>query len=218
MSNFVLSEEARKQIRLTLEVTNAIEREYIDDVILHIDGSLVNASILEKSGDSMGTKSEINALHKAVEKLLPTIRDLSVESKLALNDCLDKLDNEQKHSIFFPASLPCNRTETLDFQICAEIMEKAAAGALSSISVKRGASNSFKARAIAFHLRESLEDFGIEITTTDTGPFMAITDIVISELLPTEKNTAYSRHGKWAAKVSNLSDVNLATMEVDTQE
>ena len=70
----MLSEEAWKQIRLTLEVTNAIEREYIDDVILHIDGSLVNASILEKSGDSMGTRSEINALHKAVEKLLPTIR------------------------------------------------------------------------------------------------------------------------------------------------
>lgn len=214
----MLSEDARGQMRLTLKGMKGIEREHIDDVISHIQASLVNASILEESGNPKGTKSEIKALHKAIERLLPTIRNLSVESKLALNDCLNKLDNEQKHSDFFPASLPRNRTETLDLQIYAEIMEKAAAGALSNINVKLGASINFKARAIAIHIRESLEEFGIDITTTDDRPFMAILNVALSDLLPTKKDASYHRHGRWAKSVENISEVNWASMTVDNKE
>jgi len=218
VSNFVLSEDARKQIRLTLEVTNVIEREYIDDVISHIDASLGNAGILEESGKSKESRSELAALHKSIVQLLGKIRALSLDSKLALDDYFNEGDDEQSFANQI-AGLPRQKGERLDkLQIYAEAMEKAAVGALSNIRVKRGARPNFNARSIAFHLRESLEDFGINVTSYDVGPYMAILHVALSELVPTEKDESYRRHGLWAISVTDLSEVDLTSMTVDNEE
>ncbi len=205
------------EIRNILKKTNKIKPAQMDDAIWCIDASLGNAEILEKSGNPKESSIELTALRRSIVLLLGTIRDLSLESKLALDDCLSEWDNEQKHSTQI-SGLPRQSGERLDkLQIYAEAMEKAAAGALSNIRVKRGPRPNFNARSIAFHLRESLEDFGIKVTSYEKGPYMEILQVAFSELIPTEKGESYWRHGKWAISVGDLSEVDLASMTVDSE-
>ena len=216
MSNFVLSEDTRLEIRKILERTTKIEPEQMDDAISCIDASLGNAGILEESGKSKESRSELAALHKSIVQLLGKIRALSLDSKLALDDYFNEGDDEQSFANQI-AGLSRQKGERLDkLQIYAEAMEKAASDALSEIKVRLGARPNFNARSIAFHLRESLEDFGIKVTSYDDGPYMAILYYAISELVPTEKDESYRRHGLWAISVTDISEVDLASMTVDT--
>lgn len=218
MSNFVLSENTRIEIRKVLKKTKKIEPEQMDDAIWCIDASLVNAEILEESGKSKESRSELAALHKSIVQLLGKIRALSLDSRLALDDYFNEGDDKQSFANQI-AGLPRQKGERLDkLQIYAEAMEKAAVGALSNIRVKRGARPNFNARSIAFHLRESLETYGIKVNKYDNGPYMAILHVALSELVPTEKDESYRRHGLWAISITNISEVDFASMTVDNQK
>ena len=201
-----------------LNKTNQIETAQMDDAIWCIDASLVNAEILEESGKSKESRSELAALHKSIVQLLGKIRALSLDSKLALDDYFNEGDDEQSFANQI-AGLSRQKGERLDkLQIYAEAMEKAAVGALSNIRVKRGARPNFNARSIAFHLRESLETYGIKVNKYDNGPYMAILRDALSELIPTESGQAYRRHGLWAISVKDISKVDFASMTVDNQK
>ena len=218
MSNFVLSENTRIEIRKALKKTKKIEPEQMDDAIWCIDASLVNAEILEESGKSKESRSELAALHKSIVQLLGKIRALSLDSRLALDDYFNEGDDKQSFANQI-AGLPLQTGERLDkLQIYAEAMENATSNALSEINVRRGPPLNFNARSIALHLRESLETYGIKVNKYDNGPYMAILRDALSELIPTESGQAYRRHGLWAISVKDISKVDFASMTVDNQK
>ena len=47
---------------------------------------------------------------------------------------------------------------------------------------------------------------------------MAILNVALSELVPTEEGEAYRRHGLWAIRVTDISEVDWASMKVDTKK
>lgn len=221
----MLSKKARDEIRIALVKTKKIEPEKMDETIQFIDSSIGIAEILEKSGNPMDSANELSALHQSIVRLLEEIRALSPDGKLALDHYINEGEGEQTVANKI-ASLRRQRGSGFPklkihakFQIYAEEMEKAASNALSEINVPRGRPVKFNARSIALHLHEALKDLGIEITTTDKGPFMAILKEALSELVPTEEGEAYRRHGLWAVSVEKKKlEVNWASMRVDTEK
>ena len=219
MSDFLLSEGVREQIRSILERTNDIERENVDDAISHIDLTLDTALILEKSGNPTESKAELAALHQSIVKLRGKIHALSLDSKLALNGYFNEGDAEQSDADQI-AEFPRPRgSKFAKFLINAEAMVIAVSESFSEIDVPRGRRVHFRARSIALDLYDSLVEVGIKVTTSDKGPFMAILQVALSELFHTRQEASYRRHGLWACNVRNKKlEVNWASMKVDTQK
>ena len=218
MSNYVLSEDTRLEIRNILKKKTAIEPQRIDDAIWCIDASFGSASILEASSNPREVRDELDVLRRSIVRLLGKIRALSLDSKLMLDDCgNEEEDMSDRQPVNFPNSAV--KGEGLHkLQTCAEATEKAVSAALSDVRVRRGARPNFNARSVAFHLLETLENFGIAVTSYDSGPYMNILSLALAELIPTEKKESYGRHGKWAISVGDLAEVNLESMTVGNQE
>jgi len=218
MSNYVLSEDTRFQIRYILEKNTAIERQRIDDAIWCIEASCGSALILEASSNPGEVRDELVALRLSIVRMLRKIRALSLDSKLMLDDCDNEEDDMSNRQLKnFPISAV--KGEGLHkLRTYAEATEKAAGDALSSVTVRRGPRPNFNARSVALHLRETLEDFGIPVTSYESGPYMEVLRLVFSKLIPTEKDESYWRHGKWAISVKDLSEVDLASMTVGSQD
>lgn len=220
----MLSKDAREEIRKALVKTKKIESEKMDETIQFIDSSIGIAEVLEKSGNPTESAKELSELHESIVGLLGQIRALSPDSKLALDHYINEGDGKQivASKIVRPHRQSYSSFANLrvhsKFQIYAEAMEKAASISLSEIDVPRGRPVNFDARSIAFHLRESLETLRIDLSKYVDGPFMSILRAALSELIPTDEKEAYRRHGSWALSIEDISDVNLASMRVDSQK
>ena len=209
------------RIREILTVNTDLEHGRIDDAIWCIEASVESAKILEGSGNPKESRDELTALHRATAVLLRKIHTLSTDTKMAL-DLFVSTDGFEpqtsKHRRLKQTSqFPFQGGEGLRrLQFYAEAIKKAASNTLAEIKVKRkvkpGGKPNFKGRSIAFHLRETFEDFDVPVTSTDSGPYMEILDIVFSELLPTDEQQAYIRHGKWAVSLKDIRGTTFAAI------
>lgn len=216
MGNQKLTDNDRAAIRGILENKTDIEHGRMDEAVWCIDASIQTAMILGGAGSPKENRDELAALHRVIADLLKRTSTLSVDSKMILDHFVneDDLEPAQPNQA---SQFPYLSGEGLRrLQIYAEAIEKAASKALAEIKAKRkvkpGTKPNITGRSIAFHLRETFEDFDIAVTSYDSGPYMEILDIVFSELLPTDGQQAHTRHGKWAVRLEDIRGTTFATI------
>jgi hypothetical protein len=222
MSNQALTDDDRTAIRDILESKTDIEHGRLDEVVWCIKESINSAMILEGPRDLKRCRKELRALYKAMSRLLEMINSLSIDTRLALDHFAKEEDFEQSQASKYKrpkqtSHLPVQSGEAIRrLRIYAEATKKAASSALVEIKKKRkvrsGAKPNIAARSIALHLREILEDFGVSVTSYESGSYMEILNVAFSRLLPTEDQQAYIRHGKWAVRLKDIRGTNFATI------
>lgn len=222
MGSHDLSDASNVRIREILTSSADIGPERIDEVVWCIKASVGTAMILEGSGSAKESRDELIALHDVIADLLRNTHKLSGDSKMLLDHFVndDDFEHSRPNQRLRPSRLPplpYQGGEGLHrLQIYAEAIEKAASKALAEIKVKRkvkpGTKPNITGRSIALHLRETFEDFGVPVTSYESGPYMEILETVFSDLLPTEGQQAYLRHGKWAARLEDNYGTNFASV------
>lgn len=222
MGSHDLSEASNVRVREILTSNTDIAPNRMDEVVWCIKASVGTAMILEESRSPKKSRDELRELQRVIAELLKRTSTLSVDSKMILNHFVSEDDFEHSRP---KQRLRSRRLPPLSYQggeglhrlqIYTKAIKNAVSKALAEIeitrNVKTGTKPNIKGRSIAFHLRETFEDFGVPVTSYESGPFMEILDIVFSELLPTEGQQAYIRHGKWAVKFKDIRGNSSATI------